>query len=199
MKETHPARGGNILSEYYKMVDTALSDTQVRQIAREPSFQGAEAFNPNIITYTQLQDIDDIDDILSDDGTCVILFQEQNDHTGHYCCVFKRGNTICFFDPYGVEPDLQKTYFGRGANQRYYQTPELAKLLIQSPYKIDYNDVQIQQDGNDIATCGRHCVLRMWCRELTNGQYVNWLKQRMKNTKLPVDLIATLLTNHQGF
>lgn len=182
----------------YQMVDYPLSDSDILRIANSPPLSICKPFQPNILTYTQLDNVEDIDDILSADGTCIILFQEQSDNSGHWVSCFKRGNTICFYDPYGVPPDMQKTYLSGSARERYYQYPVFGKLLVESPYRIDYNDVQVQQDGSDIATCGRHNILRIWCRNMSNSKFIEWLRQRVSNTGCPVDVVATLLTNHLG-
>lgn len=180
-------------------MELALSDSQLRKLSNSPPFDIFEPFNPNIITYSSLENFGDIDDILSSDGTAIILFQEQDDNTGHWIGLFKNGDTIHFYDSYGGKPDLQKNYLSGSARERYYQKPLLGGLMIDSPYKLDYNDQQVQKDGTDIATCGRHNIVRMWCRGLDNEEYIQWLRQRVKNTGLNKDEIVVALTNHLGF
>lgn len=125
------------------MLGTALSDGQLTELSANPPLDCFEAFEPNIITYTQLKHFGDIDEVLGDDGTAIILFQESNDNSGHWACLFRNGNTVHFYDSYGEVPDLQKNYLSGSARQRYYMKPELGELLLQSPYLIDYNDYQV--------------------------------------------------------
>jgi len=74
----------------------------------------------------------------------------------------------------------------------------LARLLQASPYRINYNDKQFQADGTDIATCGRHCVVRLWKRNLSSGKYKEFIEKLCKKYKLTPDEVVLQLTSLSG-
>ncbi len=76
-------------------------------------------------------------------------------------------------DSYGDKPDEIFKYIPKKIRQKYNFTgkPYLSKLLINSPYKIEYNEIQGQKDGEGIATCGRHCIFRILLKDLPLETY----------------------------
>jgi hypothetical protein len=124
-----------------------------------------------VITYDKVDDYEDIDDLLGKHGACVILYEQKNNF-GHWCCVFKNGDTVYFFDSYGVFPDDQLEEIDlkfRLKSGQAYRT--LSALMALSPYNIDYNDHQLQSNEENINTCGRWCVARILNKHLTSDEF----------------------------
>ncbi len=151
-----------------------------------------------ILLYPDIVDYHNIDDLLKPYDCVVILYMHnkiKNGYYGHWCCIFKIDNeNIEFFDPYGIFPDDQldfsiSTYF-RIENGLQY--PLLTYLLFYtgSKYKLSYNEYKFQ--GNDVATCGRHCAVRLLNKHLSLKEY----KKKMDSYKKNYDIIVTIITNN---
>lgn len=147
----------------------------------------------NLITYTDLAKVNNIDEILDPYGACIILFLTRKNY-GHWCCLFRTGNLLEFFDPYGLKPDEELNfkidpYFRKIAKQDY---PHLSYLLYHSPYKISYNHFQFQKFKKDVKTCGRHVAVRLMFRHLPLEKYIKLIL----SSKFDPDKTVTLLTFH---
>jgi len=145
----------------------------------------------NIIDYSQLKYVHDIDEILYPYDACVILYLTRKNY-GHWTCIFKRGNLIEHFDSYGLMPDAEldwkmDPYFRKKSNQDY---PHLSCLLIDSKYDLSFNEHQFQKKLKDINTCGRHVIVRLWCRDMPLEDY----KKMFDSFTLDPDSVVTILT-----
>lgn len=149
----------------------------------------------NLLTYLELKEYDNIDDVLGKYGACVILYLSSLNY-GHWCCIFRspKKNTLEYFDPYGYTVDYALKFAPehfRKVNGLEY--PHLTYLLYNSPYNIEYNNYKFQKLGNGINTCGRHVVTRLLLRYLTIEQY-NKLMKKYKNIK-PDDFVTIITEN----
>jgi hypothetical protein len=126
----------------------------------------------NIIIYSQLKNVKKIEDIIPHTNSKLcILYETEPEYKGtsigHWVCLFNTNDIsstgenipyVEFFDPYGVFPDdeLVKTI---------YKGPRiLDKLLLDFMIRgglVQYNDYQFQDYGDEINTCGKHCVMRL--------------------------------------
>ena len=149
----------------------------------------------NIILYPNLYEYKNIDEVLGNFDSCVLLFESQPKY-GHWVCIFKRdNNTIEFFNPYGGYPDdsllkINKE-FRKKSGQNY---PILSMLLLKSPYNLTYNEFQFQKHSMNIKTCGRHCIVRLLFKDLDLYDYVDMLNSLSDKFNLDYDAIVTLLT-----
>lgn len=148
----------------------------------------------NLIKYGQLSEVDNIDQILSPHGACVILY-ETSPNVGHWVCVFKKNkNNIEFFDPYAYMFDEEQLKFNKNkafkkeSNQDF---PHLTYLLYNSPYKIHYNEFPLQKKRSDTSTCGRFVAMRLMLRHIPLKKF----KKIMNSTDLTPDDFVTLLTS----
>ena len=132
----------------------------------------------NLITYSSLANINNIDDILKPYGACVILYLTEKGY-GHWTCLFKRTkDKLEYFDSYGKEPDDGldwdiPEYFRKEAHE---DLPHLTCLLYHSPYIITYNHHAFQKKGKNITTCGRHVAFRLICRNMKLKDYIDLFK-----------------------
>lgn len=153
--------------------------------------------NTPIVTYNELKGINNLDNLLRATGQFIILYMEEQNY-GHWVCVFTNGKTINFFDSYGLKPDSlqlvgvdQKTIRQQNEDQPY-----LTRLLTNAGYPIvNWNKYRYQ--GKNVATCGRHCVTRLYLKNLNDDQYHQFLEQ----FKVDPDIIVTIITENvfQGF
>jgi len=133
--------------------DYPLSDGDLRKILGD---------DISIITYPELNKINDINQIFDKKGRCILLFLTSSPTAGHWCCLLNKKKGIEFFDPYGEAPEEQKD----GADpalldQLGQRQPLLVKLLRKSGKPVFYNTYPFQKDNKSINTCGRHCVVRL--------------------------------------
>jgi hypothetical protein len=149
-----------------------------------------------IIEYKDLYDINNINDVLKEFDACIILFVEkviENTNIGHWCCIVKNNNKLCFFDPYGKVIDSEISDFYN--NSDYYNGGQkrLIELFLLSKYtKFEYNDMQLQKMSKNINTCGRHCVYFIYC--VRNGYTLDQYLKMMTNFK-DKDSFVTFETN----
>lgn len=147
----------------------------------------------NLILYTDLAKITNIDDILKPYGACIILYLTRKNY-GHWVCLIKLDDkTLEFFDPYGFMIDEELDWnidknFRKFSKQDY---PHLTSLLYYSPYYLTYNQYKFQKKKNDIKTCGRHTALRILLRNLSLDEYYNLILSMHKDP----DYLVTLLTS----
>ena len=63
----------------------------------------------------------------------------------------------------------------------------LSTLLKDSPYRIHYNDHQMQALKNGISTCGKHCVVRCFNSDKNIDEYFRAVKYNSKKDKISMD------------
>lgn len=144
-----------------------------------------------IITYPQLHDYDNIDDALDEKGRLLILYLTEDEHTGHWVCLLKRRNTntIEYFDPYGnYKPDEEGKWLSPQDLKRFKQDSKyLTELLGRSKYRVVYNKVPFQTEHEDVNTCGRHCVTRLYFKHLPLNKYTEMI---MNSGTHPDDFVS---------
>jgi len=169
----------------------ALSDKEVLDLL------GHKA---NLILYPELHKYKNIDDVLGKYGACIILFESKPKY-GHWTVLFKATTTLLeFFNPYGgLEqgyPDDGLEHIDLEFREKTNQLlPTLSLLMIDSPYELSYNEYKFQRLAKGINTCGRHCVVRLWCRDLTLNQYYEMLTREAHKYGIDYDAIVTVLTS----
>lgn len=143
----------------------------------------------NIITYPQFGSMSHIDECFDELGRCVFLFLTQSESSGHWVCMFKKGDSIEYFDSYGEKPEAQRSWVSKeqlaelGESEKY-----LWNLLKQSGYKVYYNTFPYQKNKDDVNTCGRWVVARLICKDMTNLQFFNVVKHSGQS---PDDWVAS--------
>ena len=141
-----------------------------------------------IWTYPDLANMTTIDDCFDELGRCIILYLTNGPSSGHWICMWKKGNRINYFDPYGDPPEEPRETVGGAWGQA---EPYLTYLMRQSGRPIYYNVHQYQSDRKDVATCGRHCVARLICKDMGDKKYYDLIK----NSKQSPDQFVTNLTS----
>jgi hypothetical protein len=160
--------------------DVPLSSTDLKNI-----FDG----ELKVMIYKELKKCKTIDEVLHPYNRVCILYN-WTPSVGHWTCLFKKDNTIYFFDSFGSIPDGKTNYGQIPKNIRNHMGLEykyLTKLLYESPYEIDYNPMPIQDIKS--STCGRYCALRLALYDMTTEDFN---KLFSKNKKLNDELIMNL-------
>jgi len=132
----------------------------------------------HIFTYPYLKQVKDIDEIFDPYGRAMMLYLTENANTGHWVCLIRRPDEIEFFDPYGEPVDKQLTWVGKGKRMELEQErPLLSKLLREKGLPVVYNKTKFQAKDDDVATCGRHCVIRLLFKDLPLPKYAEMIKK----------------------
>jgi hypothetical protein len=126
-----------------------------------------------IMSYPELNDISTIEEAFDEQGRSLVLYLTEDEHTGHWVCMLKTSKTIEYFDPYGkYRPDEEREWLSKDKLIQLDQYhPTLTELLKRSRYKVTVNPYHFQKDKSSIATCGRHCVCRIYHKNMTLPQY----------------------------
>lgn len=125
-----------------------------------------------IITYESLSDITHIDDLFDARGRCMLLYLVHSSTSGHWCCLIRNGNDVEFFDPYGGVVDSELKWVPAGLRHELHEdTPVLRTLLASSGVRLTCNQFAFQSPKPEVATCGRHCCLRLASMHTPLGVY----------------------------
>ena len=96
---------------------------------------------------------------------------------GHYVCCYKYNDKIYYFDPSGTKPlELFKKYH---LNQDFQDITLFYNFLKENNDKIDYNDFNLQKN-KDSAVCSLWCIFRLICYDLTNEEFIKYIKRIKK-------------------
>lgn len=117
----------------------------------------------NVIDYEELNN-------LSGDK----IFLVGPNHEGHWVSIFTNKDGLNFFDSYGESPEY---YLGRNG----YNDPEIFNNLLNGK-KILYNKVKYQ--GPKTQVCGRHNIVRLMFKNLSNKEYKKMITTALLNSGL---------------
>lgn len=163
--------------------NSPLSDTEIKLITEGKC---------NIITYEQLHNVNNIDEILQPWGAVIILYQLESDF-GHWCALKTTSkNRLDFFGSYGLKLDEQLKF--SKYNLRLHKgevVPHLTHLINQSKYKVSSNEFQLQMFKEHTNTCGRYASLFIRFRNLSNKEFVDLFT---KNKEYSPDFWITAIT-----
>ena len=146
-----------------------------------------------IFTYPEFGKMNSITEAFDKLGRCVFLFLTTSPTSGHWCCMFKRSDCIEYFSSYGDKPEDERKWLTEEQLEELGQEePYLYDLLKQSGYKVYWSTHQYQSDRQDINTCGRWCVMRLICKDFSNKEFYNLVKEQMKERGItkPDDFVA---------
>jgi hypothetical protein len=156
-------------------LDTPLGDEDIRKMLGQ---------NIKIWNYPQLQTVPRVEDLFDNQGRAIILFPNVAANVGHWCALIRRRGRIDFFDPYGDAPDRQFSGISETKLKKLdVDYPWLSRLLMQSPLPVWYNTHPFQSSKPNVATCGRHCVVRLMYAPLSTAAYL----QMIRKSKLTPD------------
>ena len=149
------------MTDFKKLLKHALSDKEINDF-----FDG----NVNIMKYSELSKMKDINKILGPYGRCIILFENEEIDNGHWCLLHivevpKQKPFIEFMDSYGSIPDSEFDWIPKSfQNLSNQKRGTLIKLLINQDLPVHYSQYRLQKlgklDGVPINTCGKWCCLR---------------------------------------
>lgn len=155
--------------------------------------------NSKIIEYKQLNNYKNLNELLPNNKDYVIILF-RHDYGNHWICLLKLNDIYEFFCSYGSYPDsFYNEWTTKKANIKYGQNePYLTKLINNTKNTIIYNPVKYQNDNNDIASCGRHILNRIYhmLNHNTNlNEYYEFMKRKHKEHNLSYDDLVSIVIN----
>lgn len=168
-------------------MDIALSNYDILKLVNNKA---------NIVLYPNIHNYKTIDEILEPYGAAFILFESKPKY-GHWCLLFKQTPALLeFFNPYNGLPDASLKFINKEfAKETKQNIPYLSLLLLKSPYQLSYNEFDFQEHNPNIKTCGRHCVVRYWAKDLDLYKYKDLIYSLCKKANITPDELVTYLTN----
>jgi hypothetical protein len=144
--------------------DYALSNDDINRILDPPT---------HILTYPELARFSSIDEVFDDLGRCIVLYLVNGPTSGHWVCLWRKGDRINYFDSYGDPPETPREAVGGAYDQ---EEPHLMNLLRDSGCKVYYNSHPYQSDRAAVATCGRWCVARLLLKDYSDKKFYDIIK-----------------------
>ena len=137
-----------------KIKEYPLSDDDIRAVLGN---------DIKIWNYPQLKALQNADEMFDKKGRAILLFPNVSPTAGHWTCLINRPDSIEFFDSYGEAPDTtQKGGMSKGRLEMLdIERPDLTRLLRASGKPVFYNHHQFQKDSPNVASCGKHCCVRL--------------------------------------
>lgn len=136
-----------------------------------------------VMSYDDLVKFKTLDSALGHYKAFVLLYLTSGSY-GHWtvCFMYPDNRTVEFFDSYGYFPDSEMSFIPKDIQKEYKENfPYLCKLLLNSGYKVVYNNNQLQSKKDGINTCGRHVVSRLMYRDVPIEDYVKMIKNSGKS------------------
>jgi hypothetical protein len=158
----------NTVEATKNVIAYSLSDTDINKILHPRT---------NIFTYPDLDMMNTIDEAFDTEGRCMMLYPTTSETSGHWVCMIKRPKEIEFFDPYGKVPDSELKWISSEKRREFnMEQPTLTRLFKESGERIVYNSHDFQKDKMDVNTCGRHCVVRLYYKDMSLADYIKIIK-----------------------
>jgi hypothetical protein len=114
-----------------------------------------------IIRFSDLNKYDSIIDLMPKKNTFIIIFWEtESYYNGHWTCLIRYNNSYEFFDSYGLT-EKQDYFLVPNDTKKQLNEKNYLKILFKNRLVIQ-NKKDFQKWGNNINTCGRWVVIRIY-------------------------------------
>ena len=124
-----------------------------------------------IITYDELNKIDDINELFDKYDRIVILYLLRSKTDGHWVCLFKnRAGEINYFDSYGYPLDHHLDNLTPYQRAEYDEKQKRLKYLLKD-YDVIDNNIILQ--GPNTKTCGMHTTYRLHNYQLPEKHFID--------------------------
>jgi hypothetical protein len=171
------------------LINNSTTGSQLRDNSNNKKYGGGKS---KVILYKDLFKYGNLTNLFKDFDIIFILYEWAN-KIGHWVVLIKTGNYIEFYDSYSYEADNQFKFIPA----HFHYKPILTKMLANSnpKFSLNYNNYKFQKSGN-VATCGRHCLVRAWFKDMNIDDYKGMLDYIKKNTGYDYDEIVTIMTQN---
>lgn len=148
-----------------------------------------------IIKYSDLEHVQDIDELLPAKKDFIIILTENKKNEGHWCCLLKYDGLLEWFDPYGGvsgKPDGELSFISKAMKIVLHEDKHyLTRLLKESGKKVIWNKEEFQSLSDGVNTCGKWTIARIVMLNCgyTLKEFQDKIKQKMEETGKPPDII----------
>ena len=150
-------------------MDKSLTDDDIRRLTDNEIA---------VMTYSDLIEKGVLNVLLSTPNmACIFLIRQSMDY-GHWVLIWLKTKGkekgFYFYDSYGNEVDSKeyKKYVSESVLMAVHQDePYLLKELYDSGFRIYFNEFPHQIDKKNVASCGRHCIVRSSFLDLDTNEY----------------------------
>ena len=150
-------------------MDVSLTDDDVRRLTDNEI---------PVMVYSDLIEKGVLNVLLSTPSMACIFLYRTSENYGHWLLIWLKTQGkekgIYVFDSYGNTPDSEeyKKYVSESVLMSVHQDePYLLKELYDSGFRIYFNEFPHQIDKKNVATCGRHCVVRSSFLDMDTDEY----------------------------
>ena len=152
-----------------------------------------------LVIYKDIHKYKTLNDLFGDVDVIYLLYESQP-YSGHWVTLFRVGDRVELFDSYDNRPDQQFNFINDDfKSQRNMDVPYLTKVLLdhaENGGEVHYNHHKLQREGSNIATCGRHGLVRVMFRDLPIDEDYQLMKQlKSKLNAGSYDEVVLKLTN----
>jgi hypothetical protein len=125
----------------------------------------------DITPYSRIKQYRNVDEMLGNYKQTIILY-EYEPRSGHWVVLYRNNkNKLCFYDSLGNKVDeLNKDINKFRSNMGIPLVNNDLKNLIGFE-KVINNTTEIQEDSEEVNTCGCYCVARLLLKQLDNKQF----------------------------
>jgi hypothetical protein len=126
--------------------------------------------------YSKLNEYKSIDEILGENKQFILLYNYEPTN-GHWVCMFRdTNNTLNFYDSLGWKCDSMLKDVNKFRAKKHLEIlpPYLTKLI--NGEKVISNTTRLQEDSEDIQTCGCYAVVRLTLKHLSNQEFNSLFK-----------------------
>ena len=181
----------DIYKNYEKLLHNFASDSDITR--------ALNCDMNKIIKYSELSNYTCFSQLLPNEQDFIVLLIEQKENSGHWVCIVRENENIYLFDSYGSSLDRELGFVEKsmrvllGEDKRYVERMIKCKCAKCKDFNIIENVSKFQSLKNDIATCGRWCILFI---EMTNkmkydlNEFASFVYTSAENLDKPTDILA---------
>ena len=152
----------------------------------------------DIIKYSELHKYKSIEQLLPKNKSFKIILLESEPSKGHWLVLLRYNKTIEFFDSYGSNMDTELKYIPAEMNKKLHQDHYYDKLIKEASkrFNVIHNKKKFQEQGDQIQTCGRHSLLRLFMLldfNMDLYHYIYFMKELKKEYGLSYDQLVSWL------
>jgi hypothetical protein len=163
----------------------ALSNQDINDLLKQDT---------HIWTYPELASVSHIDDCLDSLGRMILLYPLENENSGHWVALWRKGKKLFYFDSYGKGVEEPKQWISQEKNEMMGQGQDhLTRLLRESGYEVYQNKYPYQPMDGSSATCGRWAVSRLICKDMDAKRFHATVQKFKKGS---TDDFAVQMTAH---
>jgi len=180
-----------LIEHYEKLLSTMLSDADIT------NYLGGG--KEKIVKYSELADYATLADLLPEERDYRIILTESKRNQGHWCALLKYNSkgkeVIEWFDSYSGSPDSELKFIPLAIRKMLGETERhLTRLLKTADDKqsVIYNKKKFQELNDDVDTCGRWVVARVFMNKFGYDleDFINKMEEIKDDTGKPFDIIV---------